>query len=336
MHGFKASAAGGMDSGVVLNLNTGDTYLTNTDNGNFKISITSAGVLTGYIQSTANTNAIDCLTVTKIVGTNVKQLSDVPSYPTETDNYSLQAIFNSQGTLTFDKLKTVSFPVLSHIGKNALAMTFQLCNELTYAEFPELTTIDTSGLYCAFRCTYGTPSLTTVSFPKLSSIGSNGMDYAFQGIKSLTGSLSFPALTSISNYGIRFAFQNCTGLTSVSFPNLTSIGEYGMYYTFYRCTGLTSVSFPKLSSIGTSGMYGAFYQCTGLTSVSFPALTTSGVSITSTSNSLDRCFYQCTGITEVHFPSAFSSYSSYLTKDVLFGGTSTSYCNANLQILFDL
>ena len=149
----------------------------------------------------------------------------------------------------------------------------------------------------------------------------------------------FSTIKSINSYKMQFAFCNCTGLTSVSFPALTSISTYGMYETFNGCTGLTSVSFPVLSSISNYGMYETFYRCTGLTSVSFPALTTSGTSITgstSSTNPFYHCFYQCTGITEVHFPTAFADKSSYLTPTILFGGTTTTYCNANLQILFDL
>ena len=186
-------------------------------------------------------------------------------------------------------------------------------HNFTGTEFSDITQIDNYGLaYCFYQCTC--TGLTSVSFP---------------------------ALTSISNYGMQSAFYQCTGLTSVSFPALTSISNYGMQSAFYQCTELTGpISFPVLTSVGTYGMVYAFNGCTGLTSVEFPALTTSGTSITGPSSPVNNpfyhCFYQCTGITEVHFPAVFADKSSYLTPTVLFGGTSTSYCNANLQILFDL
>ena len=163
-----------------------------------------------------------------------------------------------------------------------------------------------------------------------------GFEHNFTGTE-------FSDITQIDNYGLAYCFYQCTctGLTSVSFPALTSISNYGMQSAFYQCTELTGpISFPVLTSVGTYGMVYAFNGCTGLTSVEFPALTTSGTSITGPSSPVNNpfyhCFYQCTGITEVHFPAVFADKSSYLTPTVLFGGTSTSYCNANLQILFDL
>ena len=206
-------------------------------------------------------------------------------------------------------------------------------------------TIDASGLSYAFSNTKdvgstSTPRTQSINFNALTSIGSNGMAYAFY-LSEICSDISFGSLEEVTNnYALRSCFDNNTELQSASFPKLKRItGASAFNQTFVGCTSLTSVSFPLLEEIGTSCCTQMFRGCTGLTSVSLPSIDPSKTKITGTSssnNALYRMFFQCKNITALHFPASLSSYSNYLTKAVLFGGTSSSYCNANLQILFDL
>ena len=109
-----------------------------------------------------------------------------------------------------------------------------------------------------------------VEFPDLVTVDLSGMYYAFNYCRDIT-SVSFPALTSISDYGMESAFDSSTGLKSVSFPVLASIGAGGMYSTFRNCTGLKSVSFPALTSIDAYGMDSTFQNCSALTEIHFRA-----------------------------------------------------------------
>lgn len=109
-----------------------------------------------------------------------------------------------------------------------------------------------------------------VEFPDLATVDSSGMYFAFNYCRDIT-SVSFPALTSISDYGMESAFENCTGLTSVSFPALASIGAGGLYSTFRNCTGIKSISFPALISIDAYGMDSTFQSCTKLAEIHFRA-----------------------------------------------------------------
>ena len=134
-------------------------------------------------------------------------------------------------------------------------------------EFPDLTSIDNSGMYSAFQYCTG---ITSISFPVLTSIGGSGMYYAFQSCSSIT-SVSFPALTSIGQNGMYYAFQSCSSITSVSFPALTSIGQNGMYYAFRYCEKLESISFPELTQVTSPFNNYTFAGCDALTEIHFRA-----------------------------------------------------------------
>lgn len=106
-------------------------------------------------------------------------------------------------------------------------------------EFPDLTTIDNSGMSNAFQYCSG---ITSISFPALTSIGNSGMFYAFYQCSGIT-SISFPALTSIGNSGMNAAFRGCEKLESISFPELTQVTSPFNNYTFRGCDALTEIHF---------------------------------------------------------------------------------------------
>lgn len=240
------------------------------------------------------------------------------------------------------------FDNITTINDNALAAAFYCSNNNTNqnvgtVSFPNLKIVKNNGLNDAFvRC-----NVTGISFPKLTTICERGMEQVFQGCTG-TFAVSFPELVTIEYCGLQYAFDE-VNVTSVSFPKLTTIGRYGMQYCFiskslgYPWSGIVSplsgnISFPKLTTVEESALYQTFGGCTRISSTSFPKLTTIGVSITGvtkSTNPLYQCFYKCTGMTAVHFPRGFNTYSQYLTKECLFGGTTSEYCNTNLQILFD-
>lgn len=210
-----------------------------------------------------------------------------------------------------------------------------------YFAFNSLTTIGRNSLNQFNKKFDNTNNITThLYMPMLQTIGERGMYQAFYYDEFDSG-FSLSHLKTVGDYGLyqAFYYMKANGM-AMSLPALETVGRSGMYGCFFGAsTTDIDISFTNLTSIASYGFFQAFYGCKNLQRVSFPALTTSGVEITGTSagsNPLYYAFNQCTNITELHFPASFSSYSNYLTKAVLFGGTSSTYCNPNLQILFDL
>lgn len=109
---------------------------------------------------------------------------------------------------------------------------FYMCNSLTEASFPMVTSIGEQA-FCS--CS----GLTTISFPMVTSIGTS----AFSACSSLTAA-RFPSATSIDSN----AFRSCIGLTTASFPAATSIGNA----VFMGCSSLSIVNIPVATSIGSS------------------------------------------------------------------------------------
>lgn len=109
-------------------------------------------------------------------------------------------------------------------------------------------------IYCFGSCN----NLTTANFPQLTEIKSSGLDHTFNNCYSLT-SVSLPLLKTAGAASFNGTFQGCTSLTSVSFPSLDELDDncFGWMgsYTFGKCTSLTSVSFPalKTTSVESSG-----------------------------------------------------------------------------------
>ena len=186
-------------------------------------------------------------------------------------------------------------------------------------------------------------------------ITSDGLYRVFVNfVENLTGSVpDLSNITSVGYSGLQSTFYGCACLTG-QIPDLaqilvdngcTSFYSEAISATFGGRTKLTgNVSDYRVSKVTEARDYefeGQFIECTGLTGdVYFMSLDSSKVTITGTSPSTNpfyRCFYQCTGIDSVHFPASLTDeQKSYLTKEVLFGGTSTTYCKSSLQILFDL
>ena len=198
-------------------------------------------------------------------------------------------------------------------GTGAVSRTV-ISNALDFSGITSFTNYALSGkfMYSNFSPTQD------VEFPDLTSIDSSGMTYAFRNCSGIT-SVLFPALTTVDSNGMSYAFQSCTGITSVSFPVLTSIGQNGMYYAFQSCTGITSVSFPVLTTIGQNGMSYAFRNCEKLESISFPELT----QVTSPFN--NYTFNGCDALTEIHFradmQTTIEALPNYSTK---FGAPSST------------
>lgn len=265
----------------------------------------------------------------------IKVIGDFSGIVSTASDHCFDGVWSYSGE--FD---SVEFPDLIRADSDyAFANAFRE-TQIESISFPKLESIGSYSFSYFNEYATHNRDISRLNFPALKTIGAYGMEYAFYRTEIGTD-VSFPALTTIGNYGMQYAFYDVTITGDISFPKLESIGNYGMYYCFETCNlkANTVIEFPKLTTIGTYGFYYAFARCDDIVEVNFPALTTAGVSITGTTaatNPFYRAFYSCTGITELHFPSSFSTYSSYLTKAVLFGGTSSAYCNANLQILFDL
>ena len=284
---------------------------------------------------TVNSNALRCaFSYAKTSSLYMRSLKTVKSY----GMYEAFRNATISGTVDISNLETVEsyglYGIFESASLNRGAIHFG----------SSIKTIGDCGLQQAFADTkdigVGSNRTQSINFDALTSIGSTGMSYAFTS-SEICSDVSFGALEEVTNnYALRSCFDNNTELQSASFPKLKRItGASSFNQTFGGCTSLTSVSFPLLEEIGTNCCSQMFRVCTGLTSVSLPSIDPSKTKITGTSssnNALYRMFFQCRNITALHFPASLSSYSNYLTKAVLFGGTSASYCNANLQILFDL
>lgn len=119
--------------------------------------------------------------------------------------------------------------------------SFQDCEDLTKADFPEATYI---GSYAFNGCT----NLTSINFPKVICIGS----YAF----SETGltEVNFPSTESIDIY----SFFKCDKLQKASFPKLTYIGSSSFGLCPITTLVLSSPQLCELADIGAFAMTSIF------------------------------------------------------------------------------
>jgi hypothetical protein len=304
----------------VITINSGASYGTNGDGVSAISTVESNALRQAFVYSSMN--GLDMSTLETVKSLGMRETFTSASFGT--------------ASVDFSSLKTIY-----EYGMYKAFINSEMNDGAVYFG-QNLETVDQYGLYEAFYEVQNTVSNSNGywEFKKLTSIGQNGMYYAFASAE-ICSNVSFGALEEVTNgNALRSCFYNNTKLQSASFPKLKRItGGTSFSEIFSGCTSLSSVSFPLLEEIGTSCCSQMFRRCTGLTSVSLPSIDPSKTTITGTTssnNALYRMFYQCKNITELHFPASLSSYSSYLTKAVLFGGTSSSYCNANLQILFDL
>ena len=127
---------------------------------------------------------------------------------------------DGEGNLTIPTLPSITFSGLKSISGNAFYCKFYARKFETGAivSFPDLTTVDASGLYDCFN---SCPSLTTVDLSALTTVGSDCLNYCFYSCTSLT-SVSFPSLTSVQtdSFGsasYNYCFNNCTALTEIHF-----------------------------------------------------------------------------------------------------------------------
>lgn len=264
---------------------------------------------------------------------------DMGSLETVESYGMFEAFLNSSfstGNIHFSSLKTIK--------EYGMYMAFQNSemNEGAILFGVNLESIGSYGLYQAFMNVTNTyPNGNGEwNFNKLTNIADSGM-YSTFASSELCTIVKFGALEEITTSQAMYScFDGNTKIVSAQFPALKRVTATGaMKYAFKNCKNLTSVTLPMLEEIAIDSCATMFSGCTGLTSVSLPSIDPSKTTITGTSsskNALYRMFYQCKNITALHFPASLSSYSNYLTKAVLFGGTSSSFCNANLQILFDL
>ena len=211
---------------------------------------------------------------------------------------------------------------------------FFMCEVLTSASFPNVTTIQQSAFMgCGALTNISFPNCTLIGghafascgvlesaiFPKCGSIGLSGF-YSCSNLKTI----SFPSCSYVGTS----AFQQCSMLEKAVFPNCTNLGSGA----FYNCCALEEADFPKVPFVNSSTFYGcstlrvaklssctslysgAFSYCLALSSVSVPMLSTIGLGVFRgcglESISLPRCssimsaaFTDCVRLSYVYAPS---------------------------------
>ena len=153
---------------------------------------------------------------------------------------------DGEGNLTMPALPSITFTGLVKIPSSAFYDKFNQRNFETGAvvSFPDLTNISTNGMALCFNFC---GSLTSVDLSALTTVGDNGLQSCFSGCGSLT-SVDLSALTTVGDNGLSACFSNCTLLANISFPSLTdvqtnSFGTATYDYCFYSCTALTEIHF---------------------------------------------------------------------------------------------
>ena len=208
---------------------------------------------------------------------------------------------DGEGNLTIPTLPSITFSGLKSISGNAFYCKFYARKFETGAivSFPDLTTVDASGLYDCFN---SCPSLTTVDLSALTTVDSTGLNRCFNSCTSLT-TVDLSALTTVDTSGLGSCFYNCPSLTTVDLSALTTVGSDCLNYCFYSCTSLTSVSFPSLTSVQTDSFGSASYN---------------------------YCFNNCTALTEIHFRADMQATIEAMT------GYADKWGATNATIYFDL
>lgn len=129
--------------------------------------------------------------------------------------------------LPVDKLRTVSLPNVTSIGKNA----FFYCSTLESVDAPCLTAVgDCAFVYCI--------ALKSIDLSLVTHIGNDGFEYC-----SALTSLDLPLLTSVG----WDAFECCEGLESIKFGALTEISDQMLM----SCRALSTITFERvITSVG--------------------------------------------------------------------------------------
>lgn len=238
---------------------------------------------------------------------------------------------NMSYTFAQNAIKTITFPSLKTIN-GACDRTFNSCNNLTSAFFPELEEIIVHKGGAMFSNCY---QFTTCSMPKLKRIYGVGTSQGgFQNCSKLV-EVDMSSLENIEGYyACQGMFNGCSKIENIDLHSLKTIGTSntegtvgGECYTmFSSCSALSTVDLSGLEVIrGKNTCQTMFQNCKSLTSMSFPSLTIiDGIS------PMINMFQGCTALTEIHFradmQTTVEALSEYSNK---FGAT-------NATIYFDL
>lgn len=173
-------------------------------------------------------------------------------------------IISGDGALsnTFNNtnLVSISFPKLTAISaSNAFSYAFYNCSNLETLSFPALKTIAYYGLHWLLKTT---TKITSVEFPELETIEESGMDDVF-GSNKIT-SLTFPKLKTLGPMGL---YNCCSNISSLDLPTL----EGTIYNKSFSIYSLKKIWLPKevttlkaasnLSSASYNYYYSPFYSC---------------------------------------------------------------------------
>ena len=169
----------------------------------------------------------------------------------------------------------ITFTGVTEVGQNALKRFVsggaESSNSISGSvSFPDLITVDTYGMYCAFD----TQDITSVNLSSLTTVGDKGLWNAFS-YNSISGNLDLSSLTTIGEEGLYSAFSN-NRITVVDLSSLTSINESSLREAFGN-NQITSIDLSALTTVRSAGLSDAFSR-NQITSVNLPALTTVGES----------------------------------------------------------
>ena len=166
---------------------------------------------------------------------------------------------DGEGNLTYPTLPSITFTGLKSIPDVGCFYKFYQRTLETGAvvSFPDLTTVDDSGMYSCFN---GCSSLTSIDLSSLTTVGTQGLYSCFNGCSSLT-SIDLSSLTTVGRFGLCLCFSKCILLTGLFFPSLTSVqtnsfGSASYDYCFNGCTALTEIHFRADAQTAIEAMTG--------------------------------------------------------------------------------
>ena len=138
----------------------------------------------------------------------------------------------------------------------------------------------------------------TGRFTSITGIDNSAMNYAFNGLTSMTGSPNFHNCTYINNYGMQSAFQYCYNITGeANFCNLTNAGNYAMFACFENCSNIEGVNLSSLTSVSGNNTFAyAFRYCNNMSGT----IDLSNLITISGANSMNGMFQSCPKITGVN------------------------------------
>ena len=220
--------------------------------------------------------------------------------------------FVSGGGFTFQKNQGSSLQnEITNIKNNVNMSSITTMNAM-FAECPNLTSVDLTGLDTSnvtdmSELFYYDDSLSSVTLGDIDTSKVTKFNGMFAGCEALE-ELDVSSIDTSSATGISSMFSNCSLLTSLDIDNFNTENVTNMNGLFYSCEALEELDVSNLDTSNVTNIGYMFYGCRGLTSLDVSNFNTENV------ENMNSMFYDCDGLTSLDLSSWDTSNVRYVNN----------------------